>query len=442
MVRQEVKLAHGLTQESGKTFIILPIRIDFEGELPYDLGAYLDPINYTIWKEGEDFVITSRRILAAIKQSVELPDSGKIERGDASISGIRGLANVTESVGAPLPSADHRIMLETGTVKLNSPFYIERRADSQLVKQVNAEGTTTIVKGVRQMGKSSLLARAYSTALGRNSKAFYLDFQLIDAQPLESLDTLLRYLARKMAKAFSTSTKPDACWDSSLGAKDNLTEYIEDAILAESESMVNLLFDEVDLLFGQPYRDQFFATIRGWHNLRATREIWDQLNIVIAHSTEPYLWIQNINQSPFNVGLSIRLDDFSYDEVRELNGRYGGQQRGEEEIKQLMSLLGGHPYLLRQALFTLASNNISVQELRSIATSETGPFSDHLRQYVWSIQHNKGLRGVLQNILRHNACDDEADFQKLKAAGLIKGDTRHSLQMRCQLYSEYFHKHL
>lgn len=442
MVRQEVKLAHGLTQEAGRRFVILPVRVDFEGELPYDLGAYLDPIHFLLWKEGDDLSIAGGHILAAIEQSAELPHSGRAEREGASRLGVEELASVTEGVGAPLPSADHRIVSETGTVSPNSPFYIERKADSQLLRQVIAEGTTTVVKGARQIGKSSLLARAYSTALGRDEKAFYLDFQLVDVQPLETLDALLLYLARKLARALRVEPKPDAFWDSSLGAKENLTEYIDEVLLPGAGSPLHLLLDEVDLLFTRPYRDQFFATLRGWHNLRATREAWNRLNIVIAHSTEPYLWIQDINQSPFNVGLSIRLDDFSHAEVMELNARYGGRRRGNEEMRLLTGLLGGHPFLLRQALFTLASSNMSVRELLDVAASETGPFGDHLRRYVWFMQQSEGLRRVLREVLRRNACDSEADFQRLKAAGLVKGETRHALQMRCRLYSDYFRKHL
>ena len=441
MVRQEVKLAYELTQGLAKPFVILPIRVAFTGELPYDLGAYLDPIQFTIWQEGDDFATIGNRIVSAIEQSVSLPNNGKVERDNSSLSGIRELTNATEGSGAPLPSADPRMWLETGTVKLGSPFYVKRGADSQIEKQGYIDGTTTVVKGVRQLGKSSLLARAYHAAQQRNGRAFYLDFQLVDVDPLETLDKLLKYLARRLAKSLGVS-KPDGYWDASLGAKENLTDYIEEVILPGSELPVTFLLDEVDLLFDLPYRDQFFATIRGWHNLRATREIWNRLNIIIAHSTEPYLWIQNINQSPFNVGLSIRLEDFSLDEVKELNAKYKDQLKSNNDINDLMNLLGGHPYLIRHALFTLANSNLTVQELCRTAADETGPFSDHLRRYIWSIQNSKKLITVMQNVLRQNMCDDETDFQRLKAAGLVKGETRHSLQMRCQLYAEYFRKHL
>src|SRR5262245_11603756 len=40
MVRHEVKLAH---QRKKKLF---PVRLEYDGALPYDLGAYLDPIQH------------------------------------------------------------------------------------------------------------------------------------------------------------------------------------------------------------------------------------------------------------------------------------------------------------------------------------------------------------------------------------------------------------
>ncbi len=94
------------------------------------------------------------------------------------------------------------------------------------------------------------------------------------------------------------------------------------------------------------------------------------------------------------------------------------------------------------ALYTLASNRWSMSDLRRVAIEDVGPFGDHLRGLLWSLQKHKRLKDALRNILRHGACDDEEDFQRLKASGLIRGETRNSVQMRCQLYADYFRKHL
>jgi hypothetical protein len=301
-------------------------------------------------------------------------------------------------------------------------------------------GTTTIVKGTRQMGKSSLLARAYGSSQNLAQKAFYLDFQLIDNEFLESLETLFRYLALKLAKTFKLEVSPTDFWEPSLGAKENLTEYLQEAILSQCKML--MLLDEADLIFNYAYRDQFFATIRVWHNLRATRAIWNNLNIIIAHSTEPYLWIQDIHQSPFNVGRQLNLEDFDVGQLSDLNERYGRPLTSENDIMSIMSLLGGHPYLIRQALFSLVDNQLSVSQLERTAIDDTGPFSDHLRRYSWSLRNSERLKTVIRRILLHNTCEDETDFQKLKAAGLVKGRTRRDLQLRCQLYDRYFRKHL
>ncbi len=444
MVRQEVKLAHELMRQHQLT--ILPIRVAFFGELPLDLASLLNPIQYALWEQGAPFETIGAQILAAIERATALPISGKSNEEEASVAGMQSLFEATEAVGAPLPQADPRLVprleLETGTIKLDSPFYIRRQSDDEMLQQVSRIGTTTVVKGPRQMGKSSLLARAMAAVQQNQQKALYLDFQFVDSDQLTNLDSLLRYLCRKFARAFKTATKPDEFWDNSLGAKDNLTDFIEEAILAETPSPIWVLFDEADRVFNFPYRDDFFATLRGWHNLRAIREHWRRFNLVIAHSTEPYLWIQDINQSPFNVGYPIRLTDFNFDQVAELNLKHGTPLKTSDEIQQLLILLGGQPFLVRLALYLLATNRWSLAELQNLMTDDFGPFGDHLRRFVWGLQRNPALKESLRQILRHQKCDDEMHFLRLRAVGLIKGEARDAVAMRCQLYEQYFKNHL
>jgi hypothetical protein len=406
----------------------------------------LNPIQYALWEQGKPFETIGAQILAAIDSSTALPIPGKSNEDAPSAAGMQSLFEATEAVGAPLPQADPRLVplleLETGTIKLDSPFYIRRQSDDEMLQQISRIGTTTVVKGPRQMGKSSLLARAMAAAQQNQQKALYLDFQFVDSEQLASLDSLLRYLSRKFARAFKTATKPDDFWDSALGAKDNLTDFIEEAILAETPSPVWVLFDEADRVFNFPYRDDFFATLRWWHNLRAMRENWRRFNLVITHSTEPYLWIQDLNQSPFNVGYSIRLAEFNFHQVEALNLKHGTPLKTGDEIRQLLTLLGGQPFLMRLALYLLTTNRWSLAELQNLMTDDFGPFGDHLRRFIWGLQRNPDLKESLRQILRHQKCDDEMHFLRLSAVGLIKGETREKVEMRCRLYEEYFKNHL
>lgn len=71
--------------------------------------------------------------------------------------------------------------------------------------------------------------------------------------------------------------------------------------------------------------------------------------MVIAHSTEASLWIQDIYQSPFNVGEQVRLKDFKQAQIADLNQRYGHVLKTDAELSRLFELVGGHPFLVRDA---------------------------------------------------------------------------------------------
>lgn len=447
IVRQEVKLAHRLSQKRGTEFTIMPIRVDFTGELPYDLGAYLDRIQYAVWQKGDDFEIIGGQILNAVEKHAELPikEAGLPDEAVPD-PGVQSLFDVTEAIGAPLPAADPRLIpqleLDTGTVKLDSPFYVKREADSQIIEQISQKGSTTIVMGPHQMGKSSLLARAHAVAKIVNQQSCFFDFQMLDESNLTNLDQLFKYLALRIYRTFKPKIEPSESWDEYLGPKQNLTRFIKKVLLEKTQLPVVILLDEVDRLFNYPFRDDFFATIRVWHNLRAIDDCWNRLNVVIAHSTEPYLWIQDMHQSPFNVGYMIEMKDFEFQQVKGLNTTYGAPLKTDREIHELMDFIGGHPFLVKLALYILKKENYNLSRLKEISLEDKGPFGDHLRRFLWHLHGKEKLKNTLLRLIHNGTCDDETHFLRLKAAGLVKGKTRSEAQMRCQLYKEYFRNHL
>ncbi len=97
MVRQEVKLAVKLTKKRGKRFTILPVRVDFTGELPYDLAAYLDRIQYAQWTKEEDFQDIARQVLTAIDRHEPLPlkkEPAGPGEDDVSPAGLQGFSRL------------------------------------------------------------------------------------------------------------------------------------------------------------------------------------------------------------------------------------------------------------------------------------------------------------------------------------------------------------
>lgn len=337
------------------------------------------------------------------------------------------------SQGVPLGS-----LLETGTVPVDSPFYIERDADRKATVALESGAGTVVIKGYRQSGKSSLLLRLHAHGISKNWRSCYLNLQALDPQSLSDTPTFFRHLAWMIADELDAIVDPDGYWSERLSSPLNLTRFVEQAVLPKSESAVQILFDEVDMVFqlGQS-RIDFFTMIRNWHNSRAIDPEWEKLRLVLSHATDPALWIPDVYQSPFNIGLSLTLADFDLLQIADLNRRYGEPLRSDAEIRRLAQLLGGHPYLVRLALWTLVQQQWRIDELENVAQTAEGPFAAHLDGYGRLIAENPELAQALRRVLEKGECDEQS-FSRLWVSGLVRRAERGLVVMRSELYRDYF----
>lgn len=440
MVRQEIMIAHQLREQGQLT--ILPVRVRFTGALPYDLGGYLNPLQYAVWAGDHSTQEVTEAIKQATRGNANLPNAGQSADEPDSADQIVKLHAVTEQRGVPLPQVDPRVLelaLEKGTMRVDSQYYLRRQADDDMDRYLSRSGNTVIVKGARQMGKSSLLVRAAVEAKNQGKRVCTIDFQAIDETRLASLDSLLLYLMSRMARDLKTPSKPSDYWDENLGAKDNATDFIEDAVLADQNKEVILFLDEADRVFQYGYRNDFFGLLRSWTTRRAYKPDWERFSLVIAHSTDPVLWIDDITQSPFNVGDTENLEDFTRPQLAELSQRYG-LKLAENAMNELHALIGGQPYLSRQVFYEIVTKGWDT--FRDNAPRSNGPFGDHLRRLASVIGQRETLRKAVLQILQGKPCDNESAFQRLFAAGVVKGETRHNAHLRCRLYEAYFRQHL
>lgn len=435
MVEQEIRMAHDMAQVQGGHPVILPVRLGYREPFQYPLSAYLNNINWAFWQSEED----TPRLIAELTQAVcggELP----IDKAQAKAI----LLETSEPSALPRPFASAQpvtLEMPEGTMDSESGFYVERSLDGIALTTITQRGVTIAIKGPRQVGKSSLLIRAIEAAVNAGKQVAFLDFQLFDKAALKDAELFFRGFCSWLSYELEMEDRVEEYWKTPLGNSQRCTRYVQRHILKElgKKSLV-LAMDEVDKVFDADFRNDFFGMLRSWHNSRATTPIWKQLDLTLVTSTEPYQLIDDLNQSPFNVGLVIELQDFTPKQVIDLNCRHGSPFNSSEE-RQLILLLGGHPYLVRRALYLVASQQISTTELFTNATADTGPFGDHLRHHL-SLLHKKTdlIQGLLQ-VIRQNICDDKRVFWRLRGAGLVREQGR-AFVPRCQLYAEYFRENL
>jgi len=442
MVQAEVRRAHEYCKSLGRPHI-LPIRLAYEGLLPYAIDFFLDPLQYVIWQRVADNERVAQQILAAIQGDLPQQPPMKLE---SSLTGVmlsedgRVVSN-ENTWQAPLPKADPRFLEELTTpgaaVTLRDTLYVARAADAELTRNVLKMGSLTTLRAPHQTGKTSLFVRGIHHAHEHGSKVVQLDMQRVDRQKLETYDGFLRYLADYIVWKLHIEVDVAQLWRLPLGSQDKLSMLLEDYVLSTSKKPFMLAMDEVDRLLKTDFHTDFFALLRSWHDSGSYQEAWRKLNLLLVISTEPHLLITDVNQSPFNVGLKLDLQDFNEAQVGHLNQRHGSPVP-EAEISDLMTLLNGQPYLTRQALYTLVKEpSLSWSQLKRIAATEEGPFASHLRHYNWLIRDNKELKAALKQIIQQNQCRDEMIFYRLRRAGLVKG-SRNACTCRCDLYRIYF----
>lgn len=430
MVRGEIEKAYDFGKELGRP-CILPVRLNYWEPFPYALGCYLNQLQWAEWRSEKNTTRLIEELIIAISGG-QLPRNG-IPAGTPKSSTSHA------EIPRPLPVAS--LELPEGTMDPQSRFYIEREEDMIALEAIKRRGITMPIKGPRQMGKSSLLKRVVETAKEEGKKTVMLDFQLFDQRALASPDQFFRQFCAWLTLELSLPNKVQEYWDEFLGNPQRATRYIGLYLLKEVGDQLVLAMDEVERIFDTNFRSDFFSMLRYWHVSRiGVDSVWRKLDLVLVTSTEPYQLIDNLNQSPFNVGEVVELRDFNIEAVRELNNRHGSPLR-QADVERLMKLVNGHPYLIRRALYLTAKGRLSASDLFTLAAEERGPFDDHLRYHLFRM-HDKDelVRGMLE-VIRHNTCPDERTFFRLRGAGLVRESGR-LVMPRCQLYADYFREHL
>jgi class 3 adenylate cyclase len=347
----------------------------------------------------------------------------------------------------PAQSSSKRLLnLEDpeGQVPLDSKFYIERfPIEADCYQTITKPGALIRVKAPRQMGKSSLLSRIIHYAGQQGYRTAYLNFQSADSEFLSSLDRFLQWFCASLSDELNLDNKLTDYWtEDCLGSKRKSTNYFQRYLLAKTPVPLVLGLDEVDQIFQYPeIATDFFAMLRTWHEQGKNMPAWKKLRLAIAHSKEVYIPL-NINQSPFNVGLAIELPELNLSQVEDLVQRHQLNWQ-PDQIEQIMVILGGNPYLIRVALYEIARERLTLEELIQLAPTEAGPYDQHLRRHLLNLETDESLLTAFQQVITSEQPIriGSSEAFKLRSMGLVKIQGN-LVEPLCSLYRDYFREHL
>jgi hypothetical protein len=331
------------------------------------------------------------------------------------------LATPLEYPGSPVP--------------LGSPFYIPHPLIQKLAYQ-------EIAKAPRKMGKSSLLLRILDRANSLGFRTVSLDFQQAEEAVLDNLDKFLRWFCANISRHLELPPLLDDYWDEDMGSKVSSTIYLQQYILAQINSPLVLALNEVNRIFEYPkIAKEFLPLMRSWHEEAKRTETLEKLRLIVLHSTEIYIPLK-LTESPFNVGLPLQLPYFTEEQILALAQRYGLDWTDSPDAERLMAMVGGHPYLVRLALYHLCQNSVTLDLLLQEAPTIGGIYKDYLRSFWVTLQEEPELAIALKQVVKSERGVelDPIVASKLVSMGLIHIDNNRCT-LSCELYRLYFGSH-
>ena len=108
----------------------------------------------------------------------------------------------------------------------------------------------------------------------------------------------------------------------------------------------------------------------------------------------------SINPSLLNTGTLINLPEFTLAQVQELAQCYQ-QEITREQIQQLITLLGGHPYRLQLAFYSLYQQTITLEAILENSDRLTALYAEHLQQQWWNLQNYDELLPIFTKIVNN-----------------------------------------
>jgi transcriptional regulator with XRE-family HTH domain len=347
--------------------------------------------------------------------------------------------------------------LPGGQIPLDSIFYVDRPiVESLCYEAIQQPGAMLNIRAPKQMGKTSLMTRILSYGETLGYKTVSLNLQLADGEILQNLEQFLKWFCARVSKQLDL---PDAIaqptvgiasfYHNSLGSKSNATDYFEDVILANLNSAdsprknrpVVIAIDEFNQLFAYPeVAHEFLRLLRTWSERAKGRVAdsnpWQNLRLVTVHSTEMQMPV-SIDKSLLNTGLAIDLPEFIPSQVQELANRWE-EEITAEQIEQLITLLGGHPYRLQLAFYYLQQQTITLEQLLENSVSTRGIYGDHLEQQWWNLQPYPDLLRSLTEIVRQSSpvdCD-AVQVGQLYDMGLVHLHGK-KVSLACELFRPF-----
>jgi AAA-like domain len=250
----------------------------------------------------------------------------------------------------------------SGPVPLHSKFYIDRpTVESKAYTEITKPGNLLHIKAPAMMGKSSFLLRLIEHAQTLDYRVVDLDFKQADAETFSNLTRFLRWFCINVSYQLDIEPRLDLYWSEDMGSKASCTLYFTKYLLKHVSTPVVLALNDFDYVLSHPALAQEISLLlRSWYESAKQIELLQKLRLVLIYTDTSSAYWQPSSSLFTNIGQVIELPEFDMLQVQTLAQRYGLGWTSSKPVEQLMSQVGGHPYLVQLALYGAWNQTLTV----------------------------------------------------------------------------------
>ncbi|WP_299490170.1 AAA-like domain-containing protein [Acaryochloris sp. IP29b_bin.137] len=343
-----------------------------------------------------------------------------------------------------------------GSLKQGDSSYVIRAADQAFYKALN-NGEFCYVLNSRQMGKSSLRVRTMQRLQSEGIKCGVVDITSIGNHDVTA-DMWYLGVARRLVRSFGIKINTRQWWESQvdLSPLQRFGEFFESILLTHIPEKLVIFIDEIDSILRLDFKDDFFALIRSFYELRAENLSFERLTFALLGVATPSDLIQDRNRTPFNIGKAIELKGFQIEEATALTTGLARKVDSPYAVLQnILAWTGGQPFLTQKLcrlvaeadFITLGNEAQTIEKLVRTQIIENWEIQDEpehlrtIRDRILRDEESSGrLLGYYQDILKEGMIisftDDYAQQQLLLSNLIIRNHGY--LKVCSKIYAEVF----
>lgn len=324
-----------------------------------------------------------------------------------------------------------------GALLGNSPVYIERQADKEIIDHLQFPMNYIQIIEPRQQGKTSLVNKLMHKPSMNSSHIVYIDITSLDRSTEKDwYETLCPWILDQLSDLIPNDQRPQIPTRSA-----RWRVFLRDIALHayQSKKRVIIALDEVGAV-EFPGATDFFSVIRGAFNSRSAEKQFQWLTFIFAGAFDPRNLIKSLNISPFNIAHRVRIPDFTLEQVHQLVSKGKWTEKQTKELsKRIYYWTDGQPYLIQLLCFYLESEGLSldvdaaVKRLYEEDENHLSPILDRLERDERINEYLKEeiLPGKAIKFNRHNS-----EIAKLELLGVIKADAEGYCVIRNRIYEQ------